>query len=241
VRWVRDTTGRFPRRPHYDAAELDQACEDLIGSCVRTRRPNEPAYPLTADDLAVLIEQRAADLDLYADLSTEGPDVEAVTDFVPGQRPRVRISHRLSEDRRRRPRLRTTLAHELAHVVLHDFIWWFDSPPDSARAAVLSPRCHQGVASSGVDWMEWQAGYASGAMLMPASALRERFASPPHAAAPWVRSPAARPRIRAVQDDFDVSAEAARVRLLQLGLLAQRPVAVVRSPLPSYVHPRRKH
>jgi hypothetical protein len=238
VRWVHDSTGRFPRRPHYDAAELDQACEELIGSHLRTRRAAEPAYPLTTDDLTVLIEQRAADLDLYADLSSEGPDVEAVTDFVPGQRPRVRISQRLSEARRRGPRLRTTLAHELAHVVFHDFIWWFDAPPDLARAATLSPRCHHGVVSSGVDWMEWQAAYAAGAMLMPASGLRERFFNPTHPASPWVRSPAARPRIRLVQADFDVSSEAARVRLLQLGYVAQRPLAVVRAPVPSYVRPR---
>src|SRR5262245_24186579 len=127
MRWVRDTTGRFPRRPHYDAAELDQICEDLLVG--RRQRP------VTTDALMVLIEERAADLDVYADLTAEGADVEAVTDFTPGQRPRVRISSRLSERTKREHRLRTTLAHELGHVVLHDFIWWFDQGTLDAEQA----------------------------------------------------------------------------------------------------------
>src|ERR687895_1223364 len=130
MRWERDATGRFPRGPHYEPHELDAACDDLL----KTQQ-----LPLSTDALTVLIEQRATDLDLYADLSAEGADVEAVTDFVPGQRPRVRISERLSTDARRGHRLRTTLAHELAHVVFHDFIWWFDQGAlDAERARALS-------------------------------------------------------------------------------------------------------
>jgi len=103
MRWVRDTTGRFPRRPHYEQHELDAACDELVGARAEPK--------LSTDALMVLIERHAADLDLYADLSAEGADVEAVTDFVPGERPRVRISARLSESPRREHRLRTTLAH----------------------------------------------------------------------------------------------------------------------------------
>src|SRR4030088_1129093 len=114
MRWVRDVTGRFPKRPHFETAELDRACEDLLGD-LRQVRPGADLR-VSTDDLTVLIERRAADLDLYADLTAEGADVEAVTDFCPNTRPRVRVSRRLSEDPRRQYRLRTTLAHELAHV-----------------------------------------------------------------------------------------------------------------------------
>jgi Zn-dependent peptidase ImmA (M78 family) len=151
--------------------------------------------------------------------------VEAITDFVPGQRPRVRISHRLSDSPRREHRLRTTLAHELAHVVFHNFIWWFDQgalAADQARA--LSPRCHR-RRQVATDWMEWQASYASGALLVPASAV----------GAPepvWVRSFEARRRIEQVHTTFDVSMEAARVRLQQLGQLSPRPTHVLRAPMP---------
>jgi hypothetical protein len=224
MRWVRDATGRFPRRPHYDAVELDQVCEDLLAGT--------PHQPLSTDALTVLIEQRAADLDLYADLTAEGDDVEAVTDFVPGQRPQVRISYRLTESRKREHRLRTTLAHELGHVVLHDFIWWFDQGMlDVERARALSPRCHRRRGLGSADWMEWQAGYVSSALLMSASEMRELLGT---TGAVWIRSAAARRRIELVQKTFDVSAEAARVRLQLLGYFTQRPTTVARAPVPRW-------
>jgi len=217
MRWVRDLTGRFPRRPHYEQHELDSACDELVG----TRQ----APRLSTDALMVLIERHAADLDLYADLSAEGADVEAVTDFVPGQRPRVRISEKLSSSTRREHRLRTTLAHELAHVVFHNFIWWFDQGTlDIERAKALSPRCHRRTLGT-ADWMEWQANYAAGALLMPASAIV-------HDEHVWVRSFEGRRRIERVHTTFDVSMEAARVRLQQLGQLSQRPTRVLRAPVP---------
>jgi hypothetical protein len=227
VRWVRDATGRFPKRPHLETAELDQACAELVGE-LRLVRPSRELR-LSTDDLAVLIERRAADLDLYADLSAEGADVEAVTDFCPKGRPRVRVSQLLTADPRREHRLRTTLAHELAHVVFHNFIWWFDQAPlDAARAAELSPRCHRTVRA--LDWMEWQAGYASGALLVQSSALGEVIGASPA----WIRSSTGRAMVRRTQEAFDVSARAAGVRLQQLGYLTQRPRAVVRAPVPRF-------
>ena len=230
MRWVRDLSGRFPKRPHYETDELDRACEDLIRQLWRSRTTG---FPISTDDLAVLIEQHAADLDLYADLTQEGPDVEAVTDFVPGERPRVRITHKLSEDPRRAHRLRTTLAHELAHVVFHNFIWWFDQGSlDVATAAALSPRCQgRRQALRGTDWMEWQANYASGAILMPRQTVADLWRSE---SAAWVRSSEGRRRVGEIQHAFDVSAQAASVRLLQLGHLTQRPHAVVRAPVPRF-------
>ena len=188
--------------------------------------------PLATDTLMVLIEERTADLDLYADLTAEGDDVEAVTDFVPGQRPRVRISARLTDSARREHRLRTTLAHELGHVVLHDFIWWFDQGVlDAERARALSPRCHRRPNLRTADWMEWQAGYMSGALLMPAARIRDELDD---AAPVWVRSARAKRRIERVTATFDVSVEAARVRLQQLGHVSQRPTSIVRAPLPRW-------
>jgi hypothetical protein len=232
MRWVRDVTGRFPKRPHYAAHELDLACAELLRE-LATVRPRSTAAALSTDDLMVLIEQRADDLDLYADLSAEGTDVEAVTEFVPGRRPRVRIRRQLGEDERHAHRLRSTLAHELAHVVFHDFIWWFDQGvPDPATARALSPRCHRGRSGGQTDWMEWQAAYAAGALLMPIDALRLLLERTERGGL-FARSTAGREHVRRVQRAFDVSAEAARVRLLQLGYLSQRPAAVVAAPVPA--------
>ncbi len=224
MRWVRDVSGRFPRRPHYDNAELEATCADLLDelSGVRALR-----YPVSTDDLTVLIERRAADLDLYCEDLPD--DVEAATDFVPGERPRVRVAARLSGRARSAHRLRTTLAHELAHVVLHNFLWWFDAGarPPAERAASLSPKCGpRGVAT---DWMEWQANYCAGALLMPASAVREAFGAPE---GEWQRSARGRALARSTQAHFEVSAPAAIVRLGQLGYLGERPRQVVRSPVP---------
>ena len=77
--------------------------------------------------------------------------------------------------------------------------------------------------------MEWQAAYASGALLIPASSVRELGGE---VETVWVRSAAARRRVEHMQQTFDVSAEAARIRLQQLGQLSQRPTVVARAPLP---------
>jgi hypothetical protein len=220
MRWVRDTTGRFLRRPHYDPAELDAECEAVVSRFLQQRH-GAAAYPIGTDDLAVLVEHQAADLDLYADLTAHAGGVEAVTEFVAGGRPRVRVDKTLAEQPRRERRLRTALAHELGHVLFHNFLWFLETPSQG-----YAPVCRP---SAAVDWMEWQAGYASGALLMPAAALRELVGE---ATPVWARSPAVWPLIRRVQAAFDVSSDAARVRLLQLGYLRQRPLAVARAPWP---------
>ncbi len=70
------------------------------------------------------------------------------------------------------------------------------------------------------DWTEWQAGYASGAFLIPASHLKHvveeaRVSSPTLS----VESQDGIRTTTTAVEAFDVSLDAARVRLLQLGLL----------------------
>src|SRR6185436_17780598 len=95
VRYVPDKTGRFRLRPHYDPTELDHECEDIISSFM-CEVCGEFSLPIPTDVLTKLIERDSQDLDLYADLSEEGNDVEGVTDFRPGSKPIVRISASLS-------------------------------------------------------------------------------------------------------------------------------------------------
>ena len=95
VKWLPDKTGRFAERPHYDPKELDAECESIITAFLRKRYSAIP-YPIKTDDLTVLMEQHVSDLDLYADLTFEGEDVEGVTDFISGAKPRVRIDMRLA-------------------------------------------------------------------------------------------------------------------------------------------------
>lgn len=225
--WVLDQTGRFCWRPYYRAAEIDYLCERRVRQFLHDRY-GAVRYPLATDDLTRLIEQEADDLDLFADLSAGGPhgaEVEGVTTFVAGRRPRVRIARELSERPERQARLRTTLAHELGHVLLHRQVVNYNataSVRDDVPPPVAVPPCTtetvRGVRR--VDWIEWQAGYASGALLMPRMAVCVVLR-------PVLRHTDLKRHgqtritgrlIDAIQGHFLVSDAAALVRLRQLGL-----------------------
>ena len=254
MRWVRDTSGRLPERPHFMPAEIDAQCESLVAGCLRERHGGV-RYPLETNDLVVLLERHAFDLDLYADLEFEGPAVEGVTEFVPGEGPRVLIARHLTEQPARENRLRTTLAHELGHVTLHGFLWAAGPPgqPGRARgvadaAPALWPRCRRTtmLGARPADWLEWQAGYASGAFLMPVSVLA-RVAEGALPAGPSGRpggglvagTAAAQRLVRRVQQTFLVSRAAAQVRLVALGYVTEQPRARLASGPVAFTRARR--
>lgn len=229
VMHVKDRTGRFAERPHFSESELDTECEQIVSDFLRELH-GTVNYPIATDDLAKLIESRTADLDLYADLSVVGEDVEGLTEFIPGEKPRVRISRLLSEDPRRENRLRTTLTHEFGHVHFHNYLW------DSAarQSDLFSTGRHSGqpmtckretiIAANKIDWMEWQAGYACGALLMPATAVKRLVANifQTHGiyAALTPDSVHGRKLTVAMVEAFHVSEEAASVRLFRLHFLS---------------------
>jgi hypothetical protein len=227
MKYVRDLSRRFPRRPHYELRELDEECEKAITSLMNNVCRGF-TLPIPTDALTKLIEQDAGDLDMYADLSREGPDVEGVTDFFPGKAPRVRISASLSEQRTEN-RLRTTLTHEWGHVKFHDFLWQLDASNPSMHAQLSgqpSPKCKRDriIGAPDVDWMEWQAGYVCGSVLMPLSHIRSlvgKFCDERGLYSPLVEgSSPASALISVVVEGFSVSADAARVRLHKLGFLS---------------------
>ena len=128
MKWVNDTTGRFRRRPYYTPEELDNECERMITGFL-LKKYGTVRFPLSTDDLSVLVERDTSDLDLFADLSGDGEDVEGTTDFFPHKKPAVKISRELSLDKDKQLRLRTTLAHEYGHVKFHNFLWGLVPPP----------------------------------------------------------------------------------------------------------------
>lgn len=224
MRWIPDRTGRFSQRPFWLAKELDAECEAVVSSFLKRRR-GDLKFPLLTDDLTVLLEEATEDLDMFADLAQRGADVEGVTDFFEGRRPRVSIDRRLAQDPRRENRLRTTLTHEFGHVRLHAFLWDFSPRQGLFDDAQVEPhlsscRRETMVSAPTADWMEWQAAYASGALLMPATILGEAV-SQVHRRAGRVGpvqsgSSAASDLVAAVQAHFAVSEEAAQVRLTKL-------------------------
>lgn len=227
MKMIPDNTGRFGRRPFYDARELDNECERLIRDLLLTRK-KKIEYPVSTDDLTVLIEMHDADLDSYADLSAYGDDVEGVAEFFPSRGPKVSISERISGDERRENRYRTTLTHEFGHVKFHGPLWaekfatgdLLDRRPDANEAISKRENILNAPQS---DWMEWQAGYISGALLMPVTPVRRlvsEYCGPRELHGDiHVSSEHAGRLLQMVLDQFAVSEEAARVRLIKLSLL----------------------
>ena len=218
---IPDRTGRFPERPHWEISELEQMCEETITAFLRERYGFERiAVPTEA--ITAIIERDAGDLDLRPGLSDDKYEVFGYTVFQRGEKPRVIIARELWEQRHRSNRLRMTLGHEYGHVLLHTWLY------DKYASAAEPQRCHwrdllptERIA----DWAEWQAGYAGGALLMPESFIRRateayfhnRTEGPPVAKG----SPEASALCQRISLAFDVSVEAATVRLKQLGYLTE--------------------
>ena len=228
VKYVPDRTGRFFERPHYEPKELDRLCERMVVDFFRALGRDLP-IPIPTDDLTRLIEQDVSDFDGFADLSRYGDDVEGVTEFLPGRKPRVRIATALAEDERRENRYRTTLAHEWGHVRLHAYLFELERPRrDLARVGGDDDRiqvCKREtiVNAAQTDWMEWQAGHVCGAALMPISLVQRMVADYQQAhdlyGAVASASNHGRALITATTVKFQVSPDAARVRLSRLGYL----------------------
>jgi hypothetical protein len=229
VRMIPDPTGRFAERPFYKPEELDRECEQIVTKFLRKRR-GEVRFPISTDDLHVLIEEEGADLDSSVDLSAYGEDVEGVAIFYPDRGPEVKISHLLANNPRRENRWRTTLTHEFGNVRFHRFLW-----ADKLATGDLSARrgdldntavCKrdQILNARQTDWMEWQAGYISSAILMPASSIRalvREYCEPNGLfGAVNIASEHGQCLIHSVKVEYQVSEEAARIRLQALRLLS---------------------
>lgn len=226
VKYVPDRTGRFFERPHYEPKELDALCERMVLEFYT--KLNEPLpLPIPTDDLTRLLEQDVSDFDGFADLSRYGDGVEGVTEFLPGRKPRVCISAALAEDGRRENRYRTTLTHEFGHVRLHAYLFELERPSrdlagrDGMGDRVQICKRETMITAAQTDWMEWQAGHVCGAILMPVSRVK-------HLVGEYQRAHELFGPVEAASEDgralgqslmnrFQVSSEAARVRLARLG------------------------
>jgi hypothetical protein len=188
------------------------------------------ALPIPTDVLTKLIERDTQYLDLYSDLSEEdGTNVEGVTDFCPGAKPIVRVASALSEAGNRINRLRTTLTHEYGHVKFHDYLYQEGEElgslfPDAFEKKPAKCKRETMLDAPATDWMEWQAGYVCGSMLMPLTYLKKLVTDYRKQnnilGSIGDSSKEGLVLLATVADTFDVSQEAARIRLLKLSHLA---------------------
>jgi hypothetical protein len=219
---VRDTVHGFAERPHYEGRELDNMFEKIVVDFLRQKR-GKISFPIDTDDLKSLIERDVSDLDQYADLSKFGPGVEGLTEFPRAGKPKVLVSadaHKIEN------RLRTTLTHEYGHVRLHGYLFASSDRrlgvgPSQKANAIYCKR--DTIISAGKsDWMEWQAGYACGAILMPRGFVEREVKSLCAVGSPGSvssGSPVASMLISKIAQVFSVSRDASRVRLRVLGYL----------------------
>lgn len=169
MKWIRDNTGRFVLRPYYEPREIDAACERTIINFL-IEKYGRVLFPLSTDDLTIMLERGAGDLDLYADLTAL--DVEGVTEFSSRAAPKVKIARQLSEPHMEN-RQRTTITHEFTHVEFHHWLIGLlriKNRSGHSDSQILCKR--ESILEAGkCDWMEWQAGYGCGAYLMPITYL----------------------------------------------------------------------
>lgn len=227
VKYIRDNTRRFETRPFYEPEELDVECEKIIYDLMNSKFGGV-RFPIPTDALTVLIERDAESLDIYADLSGLGDAVEGVTDFFPGKRPRVRISDNLSGASHLENRFRTTLTHEYGHVKFHNYLFSVEKSLDLFPGVNSNQKSHHCkretiVGASFTDWMEWQAGYICGSILMPRTHIKSAvvdFRSQHSLASTFsLGTRETHTLITQIADAFKVSEEAAKVRLLKLAYI----------------------
>jgi Zn-dependent peptidase ImmA (M78 family) len=222
MKLLRDPLGRPIPRLYFKVDELDRECEQIVTNFM-DRHSAGFSLPVPTDDIIRMIEMEADDLDMYADLPEE---LDGYTDFFFERKPRVRIAKRLS-DPRYENRLRMTLGHEFGHVRFHAPLWRDGGVERDRRPAEPCWTCNRDtiVAAPENDWMEWQAAYIGGALLMPREPVRllVRGIGVPQApeTAVGADSDLGQAAILRVTKGCQVSQQAARVRLAKLGLLSQ--------------------
>ncbi len=232
MNWVWDQTHRFRLRPNYSAEELDAQSEAILFDYLQKTR-GSVSFPVATDDLRHLLASEVHSLQPDRALSKEPGEVESIVEFQRGRKPVVKIAVRLMETPSLENRLRGVLAHAYGHARFHDFVFQSEEGAylslfgDVAEPLPKSNRCTRDsiVSSHERDWMEWQAGFVCGALLIPLSPLIDhvrqfRADRDLDLAALSERSLDGAALIGEVAECFQVAPELARIRLLQQRIIA---------------------
>lgn len=218
----------IPKPKFLHPKQIDRAAESLIVEYMR-RKYGEAVFPVPTEALARIVERDALDFDLFADLSEREGSPEGVTDFNKGKKPDVYIDARLHDDPTEH-RLRSTLAHEYGHVVLHDPLvqarWAQGSLVGREQAVTHSSyRPSQEKEPKG-DLIEYQAWLFCGSLLMPANHLSRLVSEAMERAGLYAtQHPDSDFGLSAIGETvraFGVSPAIARIRLVRLDLLSEK-------------------
>lgn len=222
MRTYRSSTGKFSERPFFTDEDVERICSDAL-------RLSElmPAQPEKVR-IDRFVEKHFKVGISYESLINEG--ILGYTTFGPSGVVSVHIDDPVDRTVSAERRVRSTLAHEAGHGLMHPHLFCaefnhrslFGNDPDVSQEKVL---CRDGDSSSqrsgyGGRWWELQANMAIGALLMP----RELLTS---AMEPYLEGTGFFQRIslnedrredavRAAADIFDVNPAVARIRIEKL-------------------------
>jgi hypothetical protein len=217
---IPDNTGRFPERPHYEIEELEEECEAIIESLLMSRY-GQYAIAVPTEAFVELLERETAKLNIYCDLSAEGEEVHGVTEFFPGYNltsaSRVSCPTSIGVSIANAAPSRTSTA---TCTGTPGYLYRYCQRTEGhkcLRAQIIIP------VNGKVDWLEWHAGFISGAMLMPHSRVQLQvgaFCAERRVEVPLDERTIERQLlIQRTGELFRVSSDAARVRLRQRGYL----------------------
>lgn len=229
------TTATGERRVWYADDDIERIAEAELAKARLLPTVSRPAV-----DIERFVEKYlGARLDQHAELDA---DTLGVTEFFIGSEPRIGINKDLTDalDDDPRPglpgRWRATVAHEAAHVVLHRDLYdprvenldLFAAMPSEPAPAKALHRCLKrdvGYEQNGrSDWREVQANKGMAALLMPRGVFGElarREISSAYRVATVLPEDAAAVAAR-LADRFEVSRQAAEIRLKTLGFVRLR-------------------
>lgn len=233
MRNYRTENGPFPERPHYEPQEIDRICLDALRKTQLL--PNAP-QPTRIDrfvekhfGVEVAYERLPDGILGYTEFGSDGVNSIIVTSALDDEGGDVAER-----------RIRTTLAHEAGHGLLHMHLFGLnqhqiamfdrdDQPPKVMCRDVQGAT--PGAAAYDGRWWEWQANQAIGALLLPKPLVRQAIegccVTTPGLALPTIPEGRRTEAEQAISDTFDVNRVVARLRLNQLFGRSDSPQAII--------------
>lgn len=219
---IRTASGPFSERPHYEFYEIEAICTEALRST--GLYPDQPA-PIRIDRF---IEKRFGVSPRYEPLP-EG--VLGFTKFESNDIEEIVITTALDEEGNKcaERRVRSTLAHEGGHGLLHAYLFHLGTKPASlfedegekpeilcrdVQGAMPEKCCYDGR------WWEFQANKAIGGLLMPRRLVQHALKPLTKRADPsrhWTVDSSQRNKaVLSLSEIFDVNPIVARIRLDEL-------------------------
>lgn len=221
MKTIRSNSGQFTEQPFFKPGEIERLCLKELRAAKLL--PDDPS-PVRIDRF---IERRFGISETYEDLP-EG--VLGYTKFGPNGVEQIVISAQLDGDPSTpaRRRLRSTLAHEAGHGLLHAYLFALGTKPASlfneadTKPHILCRDVHEGEAKPKYNgrWWEFQANRAIGGFLLPSPlvgrAIDPFLVSAGNLGTRQLRADLHEAAVRSLAETFDVNPAVVRIRLAEM-------------------------